>query len=78
MIILRQRNYSRQDTINNYVDGFINSGNGGIIIPRKWSRNGKERSKNKSTIIMPRLPEDDKKKSILERAKKFFNRETEK
>lgn len=78
MIILRQKIYSRQDTINNYVNGFINSGNGGIIIPRKWSRNGKERSKNKSTIIIPRLPEDDKKKSILERVRKIFNKEIEK
>ena len=78
MIILRQKIYSRQDTINEYIDSFVKSGNGGTIIPRKWSGNGKERSRNRGigTQIIPRTPEEDK-KTILERVKKLLKRKEE-
>ena len=84
MIILRQRNYS-SSTIEQYMDYYIHKPdpveyeNGGVILPRKWSPNGKERSKNRrlGTQIIPRTPKENKNTTILERIKKFLKRKEE-
>jgi hypothetical protein len=71
MIILRQKNNSkRDDIIANYINKCgVNGGNGGTIIPRKWSANGKERSKNRQTgtIVLPKFEEPKEKASFLNR-----------
>lgn len=80
MIILRQRNYSTNDTAMRYIDDHLrNSGSGGIIVPRKWSPNGKERSRNRQSgaIILPKpifTTEDDNEKPLLAKVKKLFKK----
>lgn len=75
MIILRQKNNSRRDDIiANYINERVSaSENGGTIIPRKWSKNGKERSKNRKTgtVIIPK-PKAEEEASLFNR---LFKRE---
>lgn len=65
MFILRQKSFN-ESTLR-YMDSYIERpvGCGGILIPIKYSKNGKIRSLNKSvgTRILPKVNTEDKEKA---------------
>ena len=78
MILLRQKNFN--ESALRYMDSYIErpDGCGGILIPIKYSRNGKTRSLNKSsgTRILPNVNTEDKEKtgSLLSRVRELLRK----
>lgn len=78
MFILRQKSFN-ESTLR-YMDSYIErpDGCGGILVPIKYSRNGKTRSLNKSagTRILPKVNTEDKEKTgyLLSRVRELLRK----